>query len=298
MNFLGIDVGGTGARWTLVDAGGALVARGTAAGATGHLFNPEAKASFSATIADMARQVEGPVGAVFAGITGLGENTASEAQAIIGNAVGCPTVKVQATDDIVLAFRARFSPGEGHLVAAGTGSVGLHINANGEHIRVGGRGVLIDDGGSGAWIALLALGTVYQRIDQTGTTADTTLLAEALFTAIGGQSWDDVRAFIYAGDRGRIGGLAQAVAKAAQAGDPVAGALLDQAAKELARLATALLARGGKAPVAFVGGVLALDPRIKSGILASLPDTKVEFPTIDAALSAARIAREEYRQSI
>lgn len=292
MNLLGIDVGGTGSRWALADANGALVARGSAAGATGHLFNPEAKANFSATVAEIAQQVEGPVGAAFAGITGLGEKTVPEARAIIGQALGCPTGKVHATDDIELAFRARFSPGEGHLVAAGTGSVGLHIKADGEHIRVGGRGILIDDGGSGAWLALRALSAVYHRVDETGMPADAALLAEALFTAIGGQSWDDVRAFVYAGDRGRIGGLAQAVATAAQAGDPVASTLLDQAAEELARLAKALLARGGKVPVAFVGGVLALDPRIKSGILAALPDIEVEFPIIDAALSAARIASQ------
>ncbi|WP_274426026.1 N-acetylglucosamine kinase [Chelativorans sp. YIM 93263] len=295
MNFLGIDVGGTGSRWALVDATGRLIARGKATGATGHLFRPEARANFSETIAEIAQQVEKPVAAIVAGVTGLGEMTAPEARALIGETTGCPPDTVRATDDIELAFRIHFAPGGGHLVAAGTGSIALHITASGEHIRVGGRGILIDDAGSGAWIALRALSAIYHRIDETGGPADAQRLAEALFSAVGGASWDAVRAFVYGGDRGRIGGLAQAVAKAAQAGDPVAGALLDEAAGELARLANALLSRGGPAPVAFVGGVLTLDPRIKSAILASLPDVAVEFPTLDAALSAARIASQMER---
>jgi glucosamine kinase len=159
-------------------------------------------------------------------------------------------------------------------------------------VRVGGRGILIDDAGAGAWLALRALDAVYRRIDETGGPADAARLAEALFAAIGGEDWDSVRAYVYAGDRGRIGALAPAVAQAALAGDPVATNLIEAAGREIARLAAALIAREGPAPVDFIGGVLNIHPAIKQAIAAALPSVRMGFPTIDAASAAARIARE------
>lgn len=288
--FAGIDVGGTGSRWAVIDGAGTLVARGSAAGATGHLFNPDMRAKFTAMAHEIAAQAGG-ITALHAGVTGLGGKAIPDAQKILAAAFGSAPEHVTATDDMELAFRARFAPGEGHLISAGTGSVGLHIARDGTHIRVGGRGTLIDDGGAGAWIALRALDIVHRQIDETGTTG---LLGQTLFTAIGGADWDTVRAYVYAGDRGRIGALAPAVAQAAQAGDADARALLDRAILELARLAKALLARGGTLPVDFVGGVLTLDPSIKPGLTAALPGITVNFPAIDAALSAASIAKAHY----
>jgi glucosamine kinase len=291
--FVGIDVGGTGSRFVLVSPDGVERDRGIAPGATGHLFNPDARRHFLATLAAIAQAIggQGVIGA-HAGITGLATNLRQEAQGLIAEAFNCPPERVTASDDMELAFRARFAPGEGHLVSAGTGSVGLHIRADGTPVRVGGRGILIDDAGAGAWLALRALDAVYRRIDETGGPADAERLAGALFAAIGGDDWDSVRAYVYAGDRGRIGALAPAVAEAALAGDPVATNLVEAAGHEIARLATALIAREGPAPVDFIGGVLNIHPAIKPAIAAALPSARIGFPTLDAASAAARIARE------
>lgn len=292
--YLGIDMGGTGTRWVFCDAGGRELARGRAPGATGHLFNPDARARFIAVIADIAGQSEAAVDGVYAGVTGLGGKAVDEASEILTKALGCSRETVWASDDMSLAYRAIFAPGEGHLISAGTGSVGLHISDGDEPIRVGGRGILIDDGGSGAWIALRALDHVFREIDLKGAEAELTPLAQSLFAAMGGSDWDSVRAYIYGGDRGQIGALAQAVAQAGQVGDKTALALLDAAGGELARLAKALLARGGHKPVAFIGGVLALDPAITERLQAELTDIELVFPKVDAALSGARLAAEHY----
>lgn len=292
--YLGIDMGGTGTRWVLADGKGTELGRGRAPGATGHLFNPEARSRFVAVIAEIARQSAGPVDGLYAGVTGLGGKAADEAREILSGALDCPRAAIWAGDDMSLAYRAVFAPGEGHLVSAGTGSVGLHIPSRGEAIRVGGRGILIDDGGSGAWIALRALDTIFREIDLKGPEAETGPLAASLFDAIGGSDWDSVRAYVYAGDRGQIGGLAQAVAQAGKAGDETALALLDAAGTELARLARALVARGGHRPVAFIGGVLALDPAITARLGAELADIEILFPKVDAALSGARLAAQHY----
>jgi N-acetylglucosamine kinase-like BadF-type ATPase len=290
--YLGIDVGGTASRWVALDAAGTIVGRGAAAGATGHLFAEGPRAAFAAAMAEIAAAFSvRPVAAVRAGITGLGPRAHSEAKAIIAGAFG--DCRVTVSDDIELAFRAVFAPGAGHLVSAGTGSIGVHLTARGETIRVGGRGILIDDGGSGSWIALTALDRLYRIIDAHGAPRGAERLAAALAAALGGDGWDDVRSFVYAGDRGKIGALARPVADAAAAGDPVALTVLADAAGELARLGHALVARGGPLPLAFVGGVLDLDPAMKPALGAAFPSLSVSFPKPDAALRAAELAKED-----
>ncbi|WP_404401507.1 N-acetylglucosamine kinase [Pelagibacterium halotolerans] len=292
-HYLGIDIGGTATRWAVVVAKGTVVARGKARGATGHLFNPAARADFTAAIAEIAQaHGDAPVHGAFAGITGLGPITYPDAKEIIGAAFGLAANMIDTADDMELAFRAVFAPGTGHLVSAGTGSIGLHIAEDGKTVRVGGRGILIDDAGSGAWIALRALNAIYRRIDETGGPADASILANELFDAIDGQSWDAVRAYVYAGDRGKIGALALPVARAAERGDPVAVAILADAAHELARLGRALVDRTQPLPIAYIGGVLALHNSIKPALRDALADFDITFPTIDAPLAAANIARQ------
>jgi len=291
--YLGIDIGGTASRWVLVDEDGIEVARGSAAGATGHLFNSVERERLSATLAAIAEAVREftPVGACL-GVTGLGEAVHGAARDLVTALLGVAPSAIQLGDDMELAFRAAFAPGTGHLVSAGTGSIGLHLRADGEMIRVGGRGLLIDDGGSGTWIALTALDQLYRRIDETGGPADAGQLAEQLFAAMGGSTWDDTRSFIYGSDRGRIGTLAQAVGRAATQGDPVATEVLKRAAVELARLAQALITRAGPLPVAFIGGITTLHPLIRDGLEAELPGAAISFPQIDAAAYAAQWARQ------
>ncbi|MDB5623628.1 MAG: ATPase BadF/BadG/BcrA/BcrD type [Devosia sp.] len=290
--FLGIDIGGTAARWVMADANGTVLARGSAPGATGHLFNPAERERLRATLAAIAADVPpGSVTAACLGITGLGLSVHAEAQGLAGELFGLSPTAIRLCDDMELAFRAAFAPGQGHLISAGTGSIGLHLDADGAMLRVGGRGLLIDDGGSGTWIALTALDQLYRRIDQTGGPGEAAILAQSLFTAMGGEDWDHTRAFVYGSDRGRIGTLAQAVAQAATAGDPLALDILGQAAAELARLAKALIGRVGPLPVAFVGGITTLHPAIKAGLAQALPDISISFPPIDAAVHAAQWAR-------
>jgi N-acetylglucosamine kinase-like BadF-type ATPase len=289
---LGIDIGGTASRWVVADDKGAVIARGSAAGATGHIFNPVERERLEATLRAIAEatRTHAPVAACL-GVTGFGDSVHAQMQDLVKAIFGIDPAHVLLSDDMELAYRATFAPGAGHLVSAGTGSIGLHLKADGEIIRVGGRGVLIDDGGSGTWIALTALDQLYRRIDETGGPADAGILAAELATDIGGDQWDQTRSFIYGSDRGRIGSLAQAVARAASKGDRVASQILAQAAIELARLAKALISRCGPLPVAFIGGITTLHPGIQPALVAALPQAQVTFPQIDAAAHAAERAR-------
>ncbi|WP_045680146.1 N-acetylglucosamine kinase [Martelella endophytica] len=287
--FLGGDIGGTASRFAVADGTGAIVERGVAPGATGHTFNATARAELVRSIEQIAASLTRPVDAAVLGLTGYGPRARSDIEAIIGHHLGVVPERIFVSDDIELAFRALFQPGKGHLVSAGTGSIAVHLREDGSIFRIGGRGILIDDAGAGAWIALAAVRALYRRIDETGSPGDMQTLANALYAAIGADDWSDMRSFIYGGDRGRIGALARPVAEAARAGDIFAQNLLVEAGHALARLGNILIQRAGPHPVAFIGGVLKLDPVIADTIRRELAGEAL-FPVLDQAEGAARLA--------
>ena len=108
----------------LCDAEGNQVASGSAAGATGHVFNPVEREKLSAAMAAIAAQVRAaaPIpNAVTAGITGFGSVVADDVKRILTSAFEIGPDRLTVVDDIMLAYAAVFPPGEGHLVSAGTG---------------------------------------------------------------------------------------------------------------------------------------------------------------------------------
>ena len=289
---LGLDIGGTASRWVLCDAGGVEVARGKASGATGHVFNPAENARLKAALASISADIDRTkfaIESVTLGMTGFGNGVADEVKAMLAEAFGVDKGRMIVIDDVVLAYMANFAPGEGHLVSAGTGSIAVHIAAGGQCTRVGGRGILIDDAGAGSWIALRALDRIYRALDHSGSFTDVQPLADSLFKEIGGNDWGDVRQFVYAGDRGRIGTLAVGVAAAAEAGDATALEILRDAGMELAMLIEALTARIGPRPSGFIGGVLSLHPIIEETIRARLAGQDVRRLSADASLAAAQL---------
>ncbi|MCB1391442.1 MAG: N-acetylglucosamine kinase, partial [Rhodobacteraceae bacterium] len=266
-------MGGTATRWACCDGTGALLARGTTAGATGLVFDAAGRAGFLAALAPL--RAAGPFDAAYLGVTGAGFADDPALRALAAEALRLVPAALRLVNDMVLAWQATWPDGGGHLVAAGTGSVGFSMRAG--TTLVGGRGTLIDDGGSGAWIALRALDTVWRLIDEHGTPRGAETLAATLFAAMGGSDWEATRRAVYGGDRGAIGRLARPVAEAAHAGDPVAEALMARAGAELARLARALVARAGPAPVAVIGGVVALHPMIRAALEAETPGLTLTY---------------------
>jgi len=289
LRWLGVDMGGTATRWAICDSAGKALERGETAGATGLVFDAASHAAFVAALAPL--RDAGPCDAAYLGVTGAGFAADPDLRATAAGALGLAPENVTIVNDMVLAWHAVWPQGGGHLVAAGTGSVGFSLQ--GGLTLVGGRGTLIDDGGSGAWIALRALDALWRLIDDHGAPRGAERLADRLFTAIGGDDWESTRRFVYGKDRGAIGTLARPVAQAAQDGDALALALMARTGTELARLARALIARAGPAPVAVIGGVIALHPTIRAAFEAATPGISLTWPRPDAALAAARLARQD-----
>ena len=282
---LGVDAGGSATRWTLADEDGEVRASGELESVDGHLFIAEHRARFDVMVAHLAQAVAPHLpAAIVAGITGLTGDSQEARQAETILSAGFAGIPARVEDDLWIGYHAVFVPGAGHVVYAGTGSVGLHIRADGDLLRVGGRGMFIDDAGSAFWIGREGLNVLYRRTDAGAAPG---ALGAALFAAIGGESWNDVRAYVYGGGRNAVAQLARAVAVA---DDPAALSILRTAGRELARLALDLVSRVGGLPVALQGRAADLHPAILASMRAAAPALDITRRTADAALAAAILA--------
>jgi glucosamine kinase len=293
---LGLDAGGTATRWLLVDGHGQEQARGEVGGFSATQLGTVQQPLLDAALAELSDALRGlprPT-RVYGGLTGF-DGAAGDASSLLhtrlAQALGIAGDAVTLVSDIELACRASFEPGRGILVMAGTGSIAAHLRADGRLERAGGRGSLLDDGGSGYWIAREALRGVWRREDAMPGAWQSSALARSLFAHIGGDSWNFTREFVAGAARGEFGALATAVASAAQEGDADAQVILYRAGTELARIALALIARCGAQPVALAGRVPTLDERIVAAPRDALAGgAAVSLVQPDAARAAAFLA--------
>ncbi len=269
---LGIDAGGTRTRWALASPSGELVAEGCVAGLSalqlatrgGQQVVRDTLASLAADVLAVGRPTQ-----VHAGLTGYG-GVEEPLSGLIRTPLGLGAEAVTIVTDIEVAYLDVFHPGEGYLVYAGTGSIAAFIDAQQQFHRVGGRGGLLDDGGSGFWIAREALRHIWRLEDEQPGAWQASPMAREVLEHVGGSDWAHTRQFIATADRGEMGKLALAVAAAAGA-DPQALRILDAAGRELGRLARILAQRFGPRPLALAGRVFQLHPVVEQACRAAVP---------------------------
>ncbi len=282
-NALGLDAGGTHTRWAVADADGLVTAQGLAPPLSGlQLGSADGRAAAEATL-QAVLAAAGPVRALVAGLTGFDASQAPVMAAMAASVLGMSPKAVRAMNDIELTCHAA---GDAYVVYAGTGSIAAFIDSAGTLQRAGGRGAVIDDAGSGHWLARQALCHVWRAEDEAPGAWQQSPLAQSLFARVGGSEWSQTRAWVYGASRGELGTLALAVAEAA-ATDPVALALLHQAGAEIARLGQALIRRHGPRPLVMAGRVFALHPAVQAGLQAALPPGTALHPLPQPAHHAA-----------
>lgn len=157
---------------------------------------------------------------------------------------------------------------QGMALISGTGSLAWGCNGvdrSGAQMeaRVGGWGYLLGDEGSGYWLAVEGLRAACRAADGVG--AQTKLLP-ALLAALQLQAPQDLVSAVYGQhmERRRLAQLATVVLDLAgtqtQPGDPIATAIMEQAALELSRMVVCLRDKlqlgAGSSTLALTGGVL------------------------------------------
>jgi len=141
---------------------------------------------------------------------------------------------------------------DGITVILGTG-VCSFLQKNGEHSMVGGRGYLIDNGGSGYHLGRDALNAYFCEKDGTGCA---TRLSDKVET-LSGVSLKELVQKVYEGGKKYIASYAGIVYEAVREGDPVADEILRRNMKEAALLieTNGEKLNGTKIPVVLAGGL-------------------------------------------
>jgi glucosamine kinase len=279
---LGVDGGGTGTRVRLSDRGGRLLGQGQAgpsalgqgtAQAWQHILEALQQAAAQAGVdAKDLSQI-----AVGLGLSGV--SVVAQAERFMAEQPGF-ALGVLDGDGFTTVLGAHGGQ-PGAVVAAGTGSVGEVLRADGSRACVGGWGWLVGDEGSGAWLGRKAMQHAQQAQDGR---APAGALARAVW-AQAGQTREVLLAWCAAAGQHGFASLAPLVFEQAQQ-DVVADGFLADAVIELEKLADALDPQGGL-PLALAGSLaLRLAPRFSERVRA-----RCVAPQGDSAMGALHLIR-------
>lgn len=254
---LGVDGGGSKTLAVVVDAQG--VERGRAVAGSSNY----AAVGLNVAVGNIYAAAEGaaqaastslPVEAAWLGTAGVDSLRAHDL--LLAHCRGVAgSVRVTNDAELVLGGLASMV---GVALIAGTGSIALGRNAQGEARRAGGWGHVLGDEGSGYAIGRSALQAATRASDGRG---EATTLLPAILQEWGLTEASDILTRVYPEvNKQVIAGLSSLVMRAAEAGDEVAGAIVREAAEELALAATTVghaLGFGSAAiPLALGGGLL------------------------------------------
>lgn len=186
----------------------------------------------------------------------------------------------------------------GILVYAGTGANVYGIDEDGNEVRIGGWGYIIDDEGAGYDIGRQALKKVFRAEDGR---SQPTLLRKKILTHFGCSSLSEVLEKVYQGGglpRSEVAALSKLVSEAAEEGDRVAQEIIAQAGRTLADAAIAALRKLNKHnqrfPVYLAGGVFRAGHWILNPFTQTLrqdaPLAEIRFPQFPPVAGAVFLA--------
>ena len=296
----GIDGGGTSCRLRAEEASGNLIWKGESSGANPRSVGWEGVARvlgdlfsslYSSTGLDPATCAGG-----FAGMAGIGRAGDRERMRDLvkrASRVACP---VEADMDALPALVGALGRKEGILLVAGTGSVALGSTAEGGLVRAGGWGHILGDEGSAYDVGRKGIDAAIRCFEARGPA--TILLDRALAYFGIPEAFQLIPAVYEAFDKSRIAGFAREVSEAREAGDPVATAILSQAAADLAALVVSVAVRlpgeTANGAIALSGGFIEGDSflrgRLGELLSKALPTWTVVPAAGDAAQGACALA--------
>jgi len=204
-------------------------------------------------------------------------------------------------NDMVAGWAGSLGGLDGINVISGTGSM-TYGERRGHGVRVGGWGALFGDEGSAHWIAVRGLNAFSRMSDGRLPPGPLLEVLREHLRLPSDLDLVDVVLLRWRSDRARVAGLCRQVVQAADAGDEVAAAILDDAAAELALLVSRTRERLGfgvddTVRVSWSGGTFDAR-RVREGfrraLLAQHPNDDLREPRLPpafgAALYAARLA--------
>jgi N-acetylglucosamine kinase-like BadF-type ATPase len=304
---LGVDGGGSKTRAVVADGTGEVLGEGLAGPSNPLRVGVNEAVGAIRDAVNMAcaeagvRRVE--IVAAEMGLAGVKRADIRERMRAAVAELGFKIVEVVTDADIALYGATEGKPGL--VIIAGTGSVCCGINARGRRACAGGWGPVAGDEGSGSWIARRALQAVARATDGRGRK---TALAEAACDYFNVSIADDLSTAVYAPNmtNTRIAGFGVRVVEAAKRRDAVAREIVEEAGRELALAAVAVVRKlkmeRERFQVAHVGGVFAaggliLDP-LSEELARVAPHAFIAPPVLAPAEAAARMAGEQLQLAL
>lgn len=296
MAFLGLDVGGSRCRgeWLPPRPPPADVA-----GVQPAVVGLDAAIATLATILTDATAGLTPTAAVCA-VAGVGERAAADrlVAGLRAAGIGFPVAVV---GDVLAAAAGALADGPGVLLWAGTGSFAIARGDDGRLVRVGGRGYLLGDQGSGYDLVRRAAAAALLAHDDLG---PPTALGEALVAAFAAPAVARLGAVLQRLDTGAVARQLPVVLAVAAGGDAVAQAVLDDGIQALALLALAAARQAGlrdpALSVTLGGGLLQGSDALRALTTEKLQLLTSAPPRLSderaGARGAARLARAWHRR--
>jgi N-acetylglucosamine kinase-like BadF-type ATPase len=305
---LAVDLGKSGCRAALWLDGDEPVQLADGPGTAG-LAGPAGLAAAEAAIGNFCQQLLGQAGqrpvAICVGAAGAAA-AGPAAASLADRLCELPTVSQSVVcSDAVIAHAGALGGGPGVVLVAGTGAVAYGIDSAGVPVQVDGWGPMLGDSGGGGWIGLAGLRAALR--DQDGRDPASTL-SRAAIAAFGELAGLPGQLASHANPARLAATFAAEVGRQAAAGDPVASAILAEAASQLAGSVIAAVERlatrppfdagagGGRAavPVALTGGLLKLGPVLLEPLhrvlREALPPITVQPPLADPLAGARLLA--------
>lgn len=302
--FLGIDGGQSHTTALVADARGRVLGRG-AAGPSNHTREPGGRERLIQAVT-VATEAALKQAGLLRQQTARAFKFASAHLAMTGE----PEDKVELVAELLTAEKLvvdHDAPGalagalageEGVIVLGGTGSVACGRTRDGKFVRVGGHGYLFGDAGGSFWIAREAVLSALRMQDRD----DACALTPALLKHFRRKNLKAIIEDVYAGDlsRDQLAGFAARVGKLAEAEEPVAQEIINQAACDLAELAvvTALRLNFGERQirVSYGGGVFrsrVLLSRFAAELSIWLSNTRIVKPRFGPDAGALLLAYQQ-----
>lgn len=286
---LGVDGGGTGTRVLLATRAGAVLAQASA----GPSALGQGVASAWQNILVAVREAFSLAGlavppwpqcALGAGLSGVHHQPWCDQFVAMNPGFAHLAVENDATIALLAAHNGR----PGAMVAAGTGSVGEALYADGTRHQVSGWGFPVGDEGSGAWLGLRAMSHAQEVLDRR---LPSGAMARTIHSTCGSDR-DALQAWCAKAGQNEYAQLAMTVFESA-ASDPAAEALLVEATAAIERMAHALDPRA-TLPLAICGSVgRQLLPR-----LASATRARATASPQDAVHGALTLVHQSLEQSL
>lgn len=291
-SFIGIDGGGTNTVGLLTDQAGHIIAKAESGASNYHAVGEaQTKQVLSDVVSQLIAGADAALESVACclGLAGVASLVDRKVIGRICDEIGLPENRIL-THDARIALVGGAEDLSGVIIIAGTGSIVYGMDSEGRDAQAGGWGHLLGDEGSGYDIARRALQAVSRAADGRGVP---TQLSALILNALEFSHPRNLIPWMHSVGKDKVAQLAEVVFDAANANDPVAQSILDEAADELALAARVVIDKlGFDQPFNLVlsGGIFSHQPTFAASLRSRLqglaPDARVCLPKHEPAYGA------------